>query len=68
MATQDTKIIEKLNNFTVQNNNEENSVEVSVESDCAEYGLPLKEVYKLAYNFYKGKNKTNIKYFVIIFL
>lgn len=59
MATGESNFIEKFNNFTVQDENTEKLTDLSACEDTLEYGLPLKEVYKLAYNFYKGKfNET----------
>lgn len=56
MAIYESDIMENMNNFSAQISNEKYSLDMSTEDDCAEYGLPLKDVYKLGYNFYKGKN------------
>lgn len=54
MAAENTdECSKKFNIFGTHNDNDE---KFAIGDDCAEYGLPLKEVYKLAYNFYKGKN------------
>lgn len=64
MAAEDTDTIEKLDNFKVHNNHDEMLVDISAGGDSAEYGLPLKEVYKLAYNFYKGKNAIDFTLYI----
>lgn len=56
MATEEFQIIEKFNNFTVQTDSENDSISKSTENVSKECTLPLQEVYKLAYNFYKGNN------------
>lgn len=55
MATENSECSKKFNNIVTQKENEEM---FAVGDDCAEYGLPLREVYKLAYNFYKGKRHS----------
>lgn len=65
MATENTECSKKFNKFVTQEENEEM---FEVDDDCAEYGLPLREVYKLAYNFYKGKRNSELHILVYKFM
>lgn len=58
MAKEEAENLNDLENLSIKNDNKNLIVEISVENDCDKYGLPLKEVYKLAYNFYKGNYFT----------
>lgn len=55
MATEKIERFEKIEDLSNKNDNKHLFAEVSIKNDCEKYGLPLTEVYKLAYNFYKGK-------------
>lgn len=48
------KISENINKLNIENENNSKVNKYSAIAANVEYGLPLKEVYKLAFNFYKG--------------
>ncbi|KAJ8919445.1 hypothetical protein NQ315_016545 [Exocentrus adspersus] len=50
-----SQLSEKFGNFTIEQENTKKIDENHAPTDSLEYGLPLKEVYKLAFNFYKEK-------------
>lgn len=49
-----SQISEIFDNCSIEKEDSSSSQYSSSISEAAEYGLPLKEVYKLAFNFYKG--------------
>ncbi|XP_018579759.1 Golgi resident protein GCP60 isoform X2 [Anoplophora glabripennis] len=50
-----SQVSEKFGNFTIEQGNDKKVNENYVVSENLEYGLPLTEVYKLAFNFYREK-------------
>ncbi|CAH1101914.1 unnamed protein product [Psylliodes chrysocephalus] len=50
------KISENINKLNIENENNSKVNKYSAIAANVEYGLPLKEVYKLAFNFYKEKD------------
>ncbi|XP_056634684.1 Golgi resident protein GCP60 [Diorhabda sublineata] len=50
-----SQVTENINNLSLENGNNATINKTSNIIDTVEYGLPLKEVYKLAFNFYKEK-------------
>lgn len=49
-----SQVSEKFGNLTIGQENGKKVNENNVVSETLEYGLPLTEVYKLAFNFYRG--------------
>lgn len=64
MATESdiSQVSENFGNFTIEQENNKKHDENHVLGETLEYGLPLTEVYKLAFNFYRGKYRVSIIY------
>ncbi|KAJ3658648.1 hypothetical protein Zmor_010375 [Zophobas morio] len=57
MATESdsSQLLEKISKLDIKSSKRKNSLGTNSSNDTLEYGLPLKEVYKLAFSFYKEK-------------
>ncbi|CAH0561007.1 unnamed protein product [Brassicogethes aeneus] len=53
--TDSSKLPESFSNLSINTQNGESLAEINKPIDSTKYGLPIKEVYRLAYNFYKEK-------------
>lgn len=49
-----SQISDNFSNLKINTDSANNVSSVNSPVDTSKYGLPLKEVYRLAYNFYKG--------------
>uniref|UniRef100_A0A6P7G0J9 Golgi resident protein GCP60 n=1 Tax=Diabrotica virgifera virgifera TaxID=50390 RepID=A0A6P7G0J9_DIAVI len=64
MATESdsSQISDNFNKIALENGNTTTSNKSTATLETAEYGLPLKEVYKLGFNFYKEKEGKAVHY------
>lgn len=52
--TDSSQLSENFSKLDIKASKRKNSLVNNSQNDTLEYGLPLTEVYKLAFNFYKG--------------